>query len=234
MKNLFKITLVTCFALFLVGCEEDLLNNGGESGISQPTFGLTSAQLSFGTTQNPAILAAFVDGIYAQMILVNSGGSAGRNDTDLGQKGYDIISDMLCGDMALTQSSFGWYRADWTEFQASTDFTRFNNSIAWTYYYRIIRSANLVIENLGGNDAVLEGDARFAMGQAKALRAYGYFYLAQFYQKEYIASENILPIYLEPIATNEPKSSAEDVYNQIDIDLTDAIELLEGFNSYLL
>lgn len=232
MKNLFKLTLVTCFALLIVGCEEDLLNNSGESGVSQPTFGLTSAQLEFGTTQNPAILAAFVDGIYAQMIQVNSGGSPGRNDTDLGHKGYDIISDMLCGDMALTQSGFGWYRADWTEYQAPTDFTRFNNSIAWTYYYRIIRSANIVIQNLGGNDIVPDpgSDAAYAMGQAKALRAYGYYYLAQFYQKEYVASELILPIYTEPGGVNFGKSTAEEIYDLIESDLTEAITLLNGFN----
>ena len=57
MKNLFKLILIVCLATLHVSCEDDLLNNSGESGISQPTTSLTSAQLSFGTTQNPEIPA---------------------------------------------------------------------------------------------------------------------------------------------------------------------------------
>ncbi|QTD36960.1 RagB/SusD family nutrient uptake outer membrane protein [Polaribacter batillariae] len=211
-----------------LGCSEDILRNDGVTGDSQPTEFITSAQLTDGTLTNPEIPAAFVTGIYSQMITVGSGGSTSQ--TDFGQKGMDIMTDMLSGDMALTRSSFRWYNSI-ANFQTSLDFTFGRNRIAWRYYYRIIRSANNVITNLGGNDSTpTDNDSKYSMGQAKTLRAYAYFYLTQLYQKEYVASEMILPLYLEVSSTNLPKSSAEDVYNQMEKDLRDAISLLNGFS----
>ncbi|WGD33764.1 RagB/SusD family nutrient uptake outer membrane protein [Olleya sp. YS] len=230
MKNLLKIAFVSGLMLSLGSCSEDLLDNSGVSGNSQPTQLLTSAQLSEAAETNTNIPAAFINGLYAQMIQAGSGGT-NLNHDDFGHKAYDIYGDMLSGDMALSVSTYGWYRADITEFQAPLDFTRGRNRMVWRYYYRIVRSANTVIENLGGNNAVPEVEEnKYAMGQAKAMRAHSYFYLAQYFQKEYNASEAILPLYTEPINQNLPKSSAEEVYNLIEQDLTDAIALLDGFN----
>jgi starch-binding outer membrane protein, SusD/RagB family len=230
MKNILKITFATVLILSINSCADDLLDNSGVSGDSQPTQFITSDQLSEGALTNLGIPAAFVGGIYAQMIQFGSGGSGGSHD-DFGHKGYDIYSDFLSGDMALSVSTYGWYRADITEFQAPLDYTRGRNRFVWRYYYRIVRSANTVIQNLGGNDAVPENDAnKYALGQAKAMRAHSYFYLTQFFQKEYNASEAILPMYTEPISTNLPKSSASEIYDLMEKDLTDAISLLNGFN----
>lgn len=229
MKNLFKHLVLVIAVLGFNSCEEDLLNNTGESGVSNQTTALTSAQLEQGALTNLGIPAAFVDGMYAQMIQFGSGGTTGHDD--FGHKSYDVFSDMLCGDMALSVSTYGWYRASITEFGAPQDFTFGDNRQVWRYYYRIVRSANNIIGNLGGNNAVPENeDNKYSMGQAKAMRAHSYFYLSQFYQKQYNASEEILPLYIEPIGTNLPKSTAEEVYNQMEQDLRDAIVLLDGFN----
>ncbi|RAJ14453.1 RagB/SusD family nutrient uptake outer membrane protein [Olleya aquimaris] len=229
MKNLLKIAFVSGLMLSLGSCSEDLLDNSGVSGTSQPTQLLTSDQLSEAAETNTDIPAAFINGLYAQMIQFGSGGTTGHDD--FGHKAYDVFGDMLSGDMALSVSTYGWYRASITEFQAPLDFTFGDNRQVWRYYYRIIRSANTVIENLGGNSAVPTVDEnKYAMGQAKAMRAHSYFYLAQYFQKEYNASEAILPLYTEPINQNLPKSTAEAVYNLMEQDLTDAIALLDGFN----
>lgn len=229
MKNYFKLLVLLVVFKGLTGCSEEFLDNSGESGESNQTQFLTEAQTSAGTEENAFIPAAFVSGIYAQQVQVGSGGSASQ--VDFGQKGYDIFGDMLSGDMALSQSSFGWYRASITEFQAPLDFTRGENRMPWRYYYRIIRSANTVIDGLGGNDVVPELDElRYNLGQAKTMRAHSYFYLTQYFQKEYNPSEEILPLYLSPIASNLPKSTAAEIYDQMEADLTQGIELLDGFN----
>lgn len=228
MKSIIKLTFATGLILSITGCS-DILDNSGVSGESQPTQFLTVDQLEEGAETNLGIPAGSVNGIYAQMIQLESGGSTSQ--TDFGHKGYDIFSDMLSGDMALSVSTYGWYRADITEFQAPLDFTRGSNRQVWRYYYRLVRSANTVIESLGGNDAVPELEAnKFSMGQAKAMRAHSYFYLTQFFQKEYNASEAILPLYTEPIGANLPKSTASEVYDLMESDLNSAITLLEGFN----
>lgn len=229
MKNLLKITLATVVALCVTGCADDLLDNSGVSGNSQPTEFVTSDQLSEGSNTNLEIPAAFVGGIYGQMIQQESGGTTGHDD--FGHKSYDIFSDMLCGDMALSVSTYGWYRSDITEFQAPLDFTRGRNRMVWRYYFRILRSANTVISNLGGNDAVPENPAnQYAMGQAKVMRAHSYFYLTQFFQKEYKPAEEILPLYTEPSSTNVGKSPASEIYALMEKDCRDAISLLNGFN----
>ncbi|MCF7561160.1 RagB/SusD family nutrient uptake outer membrane protein [Sabulilitoribacter multivorans] len=229
MKNLLKIMFASALILSVSSCSDSLLDNSGVSGKSQPTQFITSDQLSEASNTNLGIPAAFVGGIYAQMIQFGSGGTTGHDD--FGHKGYDIFGDMLSGDMALSVSTYGWYRADITEFQAPLDFTRGRNRMPWRFYYRIVRSSNTVIQNLGGNDAVPEVDAnKYAMGQAKTMRAWAYFYLTQYFQKEYNASEAILPLYMEPISTNVPKSTAAEVYDLMESDLTDAISLLDGFS----
>ena len=229
MKNLLKIMFATALILSVSSCSDSLLDNSGVSGKSQPTEFITSDQLSEASKTNLGIPAAFVGGIYAQMIQFGSGGTGGHDD--FGHKGYDIFGDMLSGDMALSVSTYGWYRADITEFQAPLDFTRGRNRMPWRFYYRIVRSSNTVIQNLGGNNAVPENPTnKYAMGQAKTMRAWAYFYLTQYFEKEYKASQPILPLYTEPISTNLPKSTAAEVYDLMESDLTDAISLLDGFS----
>ncbi len=222
MKNLLKVTGIAAILLFGVSCSEDYLEK-------EPSEFLTVQQVSEAGINNPDVLEGTLTGIYSLMFEFGAGGTS--NQTDFGQKGIDIYGDMLSGDAALSVSSFGWYRADITEFQAPLDFTRQTNYIPWRYYYKVIRSANVVIAGLGGNDIVPESDSDKAiLGQAKALRAHSYFYLTQYFQNGYDPAQEILPIYLDPADVNGPKVAASVIYDQIEKDLNDAITLLDGFD----
>jgi starch-binding outer membrane protein, SusD/RagB family len=220
MKNIYIISFVTLLIFSFTGCKKDFL-------VVQPTQFLTEQQVAEAAKNNPDVVAGSVSGIYTLMFQTFTGGTTGHDD--FGQKGYDIYSDFLSSDLALSVSTYGWYR-NLTELTATVDFTRNENYIPWRYYYRIIRSANLVISALGGNDAVPTLDAnKHLLGQAKALRAYAYFYLAQFYATDYDPSAEILPVYTDPIQPNQPKSTTQVVYDLIVKDLTDAISLLDNF-----
>jgi len=212
------------FLLLFIGCSDDFL-------VQEPEGAIVNAnQLSEAVGLNPELGEATVTGIYATMFTVGSGGTASQQD--FGQKGYDIYLDMLCGDMALTLSSFGWYRARITELQGPIDFTQQENYQPWRYYYRIINLANLIIESVGGNDANPEQPAaRAILGQALAMRAHSYFYLTLFYINDVEASWSLptLPIYTEPGLIGNPKSTTEEVYNLMENDLNKAITLLDGF-----
>lgn len=206
-----------------VGCSKDFLEQ-------EPSEVLTQGQVSEAAKNNPDVIKGLVSGIYTLMIQTGTGGTDLQH-TDFGQKGYDIFGDMLSGDMALSVSTYGWYRASITEFQAPLDFTNIEDYMVWRYYYRIIRSANLVIDALGGNDATPELDEnKYLMGQAKALRAHSYFYLTQYFQKKYNPSEEILPFYDDPADENGPKVAASQIYDLMISDLNSAIELLDGFD----
>ena len=208
-------------ALFLTSCGEEFLQ-------SEPTEFLTEDQLEDIGVNNPELLAGTVSGIYTIMINVESGGVTDSH-TDFGQKGFDIFSDMLCGDMALTTNQYGWYGRI-AELQSTQNFANNDNYMGWRYYYRIVRSANQVISTLGGNDAIPENDQnKILMGQAKALRGYAYFYLTQLYAREYEPSREILPLYISTDQQSLPKSTTADVYALIEKDLTEAISLLANF-----
>jgi hypothetical protein len=222
MKKLIKITLLSAILIFAVSCNEDFLEK-------EPSSVLTTAQLQDAASRNPDIVKGTVTGIYGTMIETETGGTTGADD--FGHKGYDIFSDMLSGDMALSVSTYGWYRASITEMKCTQDFTYTDNYQVWRHYYRIVRSANSVIAQLGGNDVTPElAENQILMGQAKAMRAHSYFYLTQYFQKSYNPSEEILPIYDDLDDLNGPKVPASEIYTLMENDLNDAISLLDGFN----
>lgn len=221
MKKLIKITLLTAILVFAVSCNEDFLEN-------EPSEFLTTAQIEDAASRNPEVVKGTVTGIYGLMIETGTGGTTGHDD--FGHKGYDIFSDMLSGDVALSVSTYGWYRASITEMKCTQDFTYTDNYQVWRYYYRIIRSCNNVIDALGGTDSTPElEENKYFMGQAKAMRAHSYFYLAQYFQKSYNPSEEILPLYDDLLDQNGPKVAASVIYTLIENDLTDAISLLNGY-----
>ena len=207
--------------LTLVGCSKEFLE-------TEPTQFISSSQLAEYSVDNPALQAGNISGIYALMYDTGTGGTTGHDD--YGQKGYDVFTDLLSSDMVLGGLTYGWYSGI-ARMTVTTDNTVNQTYTPWRYYYRIIFSANSVIGGLGGNDAVPENEeGRAFMGQAKAMRAYAYFYLAQMYSEGYNPSEAILPIYTDTQVEAQPLSSTSDVYSLIVSDLTDAISLLDGWN----
>jgi hypothetical protein len=220
-NNKLFLSLVTSLLFVTVGCNDEFLE-------TEPTQFITQEQLGDAAVNNPDLIRGTVSGIYTLMFETGTGGTTGHND--FGQKGVDIWTDMLSGDMALSQNTYNWYR-NHVDYVATTDFTRNECYIPWRYYYRIIRSTNIVINALGGNDAVPTNDQnKWLMGQAKALRAYAYFYLAQLYTREYNATQEVLPIYTDPAQRAQPKSTGAAVYALIVDDLNDAIALMANFN----
>lgn len=209
-------------SLLLVGCADDFLEPVNRTDL------VTSEQLEEAGANNPEIIRGTLNGIYTLMITPGAGGS-NLEHTDFGHKANDIFGDMLSGDMALTTNTYNWYRSI-ADYQTTIDFTRTENLRCWSFYYNVVKSSNLVIETLGGNDFVPENEVnRHLMGQAKALRGFAYFYLAQYYAREYEPTAEILPIYTETGLPPQPKSTTADVYALIVDDLTQSIDLLDGF-----
>ncbi len=220
-----KYVMLMATALILGGCSDNFLE-------TRPTEFISAEDIEAATKNNPDLQNANIRGIYATMIATGSGGTDLRHD-DFGHKGYDIYGDMLSGDMVLAGYTYGWYK-DIVEYQSTLDYTAMPNYEAWRFYYRIIFGANAVIDGFGGNDAQLtDPEARHIMGQAKAMRGFAYFYLANYYgQGDYsmISGTPVLPIYTTLSNVGAPLSTGAEVYDQIITDLTDAVDLLDGFS----
>ncbi|NNE31688.1 MAG: RagB/SusD family nutrient uptake outer membrane protein [Winogradskyella sp.] len=221
-KNVLKLIGIGCLALSLQNCGDDFLN-------TEPSQFVTEDQLADAAELNPDLIAGSIDGIYTVMFTSGSGNTGGHDD--FGQKAYDVFSDMLCSDMALSGSVYGWYRSSITEMQGTVDFTFTDNFQTWSYYYRQILNANLAMGNLGGENADPQNpEVRALLGQTLASRAHSYFMLTQLFADDYNPSQPILPIYREPTGTPAPKSTTAEVFELIESDLNRAIELLDGFN----
>lgn len=219
IKNYFMYAVA---AVMMTGCSEEFLE-------TEPTEFISATQIAEYSEDNPGLQAANISGIYSLMYQTGTGGT-NLNHDDFGQKGYDIYGDMLSADMVLAGVTYGWYSGI-SQMNATLDFTSDPAYMVWRYYYRIAFSANTVIQGLGGNDAIPETqEGKYFMGQAKAMRAYSYFYLAQFYAQGYNPSEPILPIYPDNDTPAQPLSTTQEVYEFAISDLTDAIDLLDGYN----
>jgi len=166
--------------------------------------------------------------IYKITYSPGSGGTNGHHD--FGIKSYDIFSDMLSGDMALSQSVYGWYKTSITEFGATQDFTRRENRQVWNFYFGLIKRCNFLIDKIDQKNAEINDDLKHVLGQTKALRAYSYFYLTQFFQNEYNPNKKILPILLNYNDNFQELQEASALYDLIEEDLNHAITLLDGYN----
>ena len=205
------------------GCKKEFLE-------AEPTQFTTPEQLGEAARQDPKLLNGSISGLYTTMFTDGVGGTTGHDD--FGQKGIDIYTDMVSSDMVLAATNYGWY-SNLARLTATDDFTRNENYIPWRYFYRQVYGANTVIDILGGTDKEPTAEQKATMGQAKAMRAYAYFYLSQLYAKEYgTGTEKILPLYTtaDPTQGNKPKSTAKDVWDLMVKDLTQAVTYLDGFS----
>lgn len=221
MKKINFILCIIVASLFLSSCDEEFLDQRPTSFISNEDLGETALI-------NPSIVEGNLRGIYNQMVTAYIGGTG--NQEDFGHKSFDLMSDLLSSDMAQIGARFNRFvnlsNLLWTNDPSIT----LPNYTAWRFYYRIINSANLIIAANGGNDAVPASDAvKGVVGQAKAIRAFGYFYLSQYYAIEYDANAEILPIYVNPGESGKAKSTMGEVYDLIISDLNSAISFMSTY-----
>ncbi|HKK63673.1 MAG TPA: RagB/SusD family nutrient uptake outer membrane protein, partial [Bacteroidales bacterium] len=221
MKKYFTKIIVFFLAITLWSCTEEYLE-------TQPTEFISGERIEEVTEYNPDVAKGQLLGIYSLMYETGTGGTDLDHD-DFGQKGYDIYSDLLSGDMVLAGYNYGWYSTI-ASYTSTTDYTDTDNYKPWRYYYRIILGANSVIDGLGGNDAELATDeSKYSMGQAKTMRAFAYFYLSYLYGEEFINDADVLPIYTSTTDPAKPLSTFADVYAFVKDDLEQSVSLLEGF-----
>lgn len=218
--NILFYMLAISTAFLVVSCSDDFLDTSPTTFINDNDYAVSSAQ-------NPELIDGVLNGIYTTLINQGTGGTT--SDRDFGHKMMDIYGDILSNDMAYTRNTYNTYHTI-ANYTVTTDFTHIRNYIPWRYYYRVIRASNVFINSLGGNDLITSNEQiNYGIGQAKALRAYAYFYLAQYYTTEYNSATKVLPLIIQPTSEAVAPSSNEDIYNQIILDLKDAITRLDGF-----
>ncbi|WP_405248057.1 MULTISPECIES: RagB/SusD family nutrient uptake outer membrane protein [unclassified Cellulophaga] len=220
MKTKIKIAIIGGLFAF-TSCEKDFLD-------VLPTETLSQEQVTEAATVNPNVGKATLLGIYENLYRRGSGGTDDQEDFGITSQYMNL--DILSADMAHLGKSYSRQR-DISELTATLDPDNNNNLRPWTFLYRVINLSNLVIDGAGGNDVVPDSEnARYTVGQAKALRGYAYFFLAHVFANDISdLSKNVLPIYRSASDLEQPKSSLQDVFDFALNDFLDAETLLEGY-----
>lgn len=222
MKNYTNI-FIALFVLagMLTGCSDDFLDR-------EPSGDITAEQIQDASKVNPKVAKGIVLGMYSLTFQFGTGDTDAHED--FGQKSVDICMDLMSGDMALGGKRYNHFAAV-AELKDMRSADR-RASMNWNYYFKIVKAANSVFDGFG-SDEVMPEDAenRAFFGQAKALRAYAYFYLANLYSHPDNGSSPCLPIYKTQLnAKAKPLSTVNEIFDFIIADLEMAVQALDGYN----
>ncbi len=231
-----KIFIIASLALatLTTSCKKDFLEK-------EPTDFITNKRLEDLAKNTPKaaepLQGGQLTGMYAWMYTPGAGGTPagrGRIHYDFGQKGFDLVVDNLSGDMtSLVGTGYNWL-AGFQRYQSNRTNTSTNTYLPWRYYYRMIYTANGIIESAGAvNESGTEPEdiaRRHTVGQALAVRGYAYFYLSQLYFTSYEPEKKVLPLYVDTKTPNHPKATEKEICEQAVADLTTAAKYLKDFN----
>jgi len=210
LKGILSVTVATS-ALLWTGCNKDALQLEPVSRISPATV--------FATTKNAyAAINGMHRYLYRQWYSNQAAG---------GQSGNMLYMEVLGEDFVLTAQANGWFLNEyrWINHRSATSaINRFN----YGFYYAMIGNANTIIANIDGAVGP-DDDKNFIKAQALTYRAWSYYQMVQLFGKRYVnGGDNSslgVSIVLETSLDAKPRNTVEQVYEQINKDLDDAIAL---------
>ncbi len=218
MLRKIKLMLLAIVAITITSCEEEFLE-------TKPTDAISAAD-AFATAENmQLVLNGLHRGLYAQLQTILPGGSSTR----AGNHYWIPIGDLLTGDIihSASANNLGW--RDEMQWNSHTLETSRTTELLWYHRYNIIASSNAII-NRATDGSIPEDDRlREIIGQAYTYRAYAYLSLIQHYAKGYLigspSTDSGVPLLFSSDApfTSAPRSTVQEIYNQIALDLDAAI-----------
>ncbi|MDR1592963.1 MAG: RagB/SusD family nutrient uptake outer membrane protein [Prevotellaceae bacterium] len=220
MKKFIYIIIVSLTAFFSTSCNEEFLE-------TKPTTKMSGdGMFSTGT-------AALVplNGIY-RMMYTQGWSTTGNTQQCDGLVAWNLMADLMGEDMVMKAQGSGWYWFDCV-YNVKSRYTSsaWRSYDVWNGFYTLISNANYIIaaeETMTGDTK----DVNYAIGQAYAIRAYCYHYLAMIFARTYKGHEGdpCVPIYTEPSVAGtpgKPRSTVGEVYELIRTDIDKAVELLK-------
>jgi hypothetical protein len=201
-RRLARRALPVVLVLGLFGCD-DFLTTEPKAQLTTDNFFTTAAQAEQATNATYAMLRNWSVHVFAYLGMT------------------DIASDDATKGSVPADAAFLLEMDDLT-------FDSGNNTFngTWTGYYQGIYRANVAIANIPNIEMDETVRARL-VAENKFLRAYYYFFLARAFGG--------VPLITEPLAPGEyfqPRATRDDVYAQIEQDLTDAIAALPEQSAY--
>lgn len=213
MKKIFYI-LITVQILITTSCKDDFLE-------AVPTDEIAASEVVKNTTNAFALLNGIHRSLYQRW--EGTQGNAGIG-------GHYIHLDCMGEDQVVHREQWFSRVYKWTAGRNDNDFySRF----PWRMYYRIIANANVLINGIEGADGP-QGEKDIIMGQALIYRAWSHYQLVQLYGSRYKSeggNSQLGVIYKKnEFEERLPRNTVEEVYEEINQDLDNAIISLEGYS----
>ena len=213
--KIYKILILLIFSVVTFSCQDELDTNPTDS---------TSGDVLFSEVEKANVA---LNGIYRAMYVADEW-SVNWADEEFGITAFTLTYDLMGEDMVQNEEGSGWFYYDY-RYNVKSDYTHKSGRpySVWYFYYTVISNVNAIIAAQEGMIGA-PSEINSLIGQAYALRAFN---LIRFYQQTYIGNENApgVPIYTEPTTNaseGKPRGTVADVYNQIDADIEQAIQLL--------
>lgn len=149
--------------------------------------------------------------------------------SDFGYPSLMLAMESRGTDLVSEDGGYNWYSYQMSYGDLQSDY--YFSSMHWNAMYNPIMTANKVWQDFGERTG--ESLFQFYLGQASALRAFNYFYLAQLYQQTYVGNEEqpcvpiITGVDAYSVAQEQrPRATVREVYDYILQDLDMAEHLL--------
>lgn len=202
----------------LVGCKKTYLD-------TKPSDAITPEK----AYESIAALNSSATGAYLSTFEYFPLSGGGAMHDAFGQKSIDLANDLMGNDMIVHSQGYSWYNRDYN-YTAWTfpNGVSTRSNITWTFYYDLIKQANLALDNTKGI-ASPSAEQLAIIGEFLAIRAWSYFGLINNFQQTYKGNENAkgVPLYTS-LSTPKGRGTVQEVYNQIIADLTKAEQYLDG------
>lgn len=205
-------SLLIVGGLFFTSCDNEYLD-------TIPTDQVSAAS-AVATTGNALSL---LNGIHRSLYIRK--GSQGK----VGVGSLYINIDCMGEDQVVHREQ--WFNRvyKWTNGRIATDFY---TEYPWRFYYEIVANANIIINGIDGAEGPQDIKAALK-AQAQLYRAWGHYQIVQIYGGRYIKgggnTQLGIPIKLNNVDLNLPRSTVEEVYTQINADIDAAIAGLNGY-----
>ena len=218
MSRNIKTLCLAITAILATSCEEEFLER-------TPTNAISASAALANVENMQLVLNGVHRGLYTQSQNVFPGGDDGRANNHY----WVPMGDNLAGYLIHTANAdnLGWRtNMQWNDHTIPTSTT---NEIFWYHRYNIILHANLLINNIAESDFTETPELFEILGQAHTYRAYAYLSLIQHFARGYLignpSSDPGVPLLSSTEApyTSEPRSTVQQVYDQIEVDLDAAI-----------
>ncbi len=217
-----KISLLMVGALALASCS-DINDQEPQSGW------LTGDQKQEAQDAVPSRIDATLSGMYTMMGTPYAvyGSSRGRAD-DFGFISAALSQDLEGADATSANNGYNWFSAACALSTRNPQYA--NPYMRYTLPYRQIGVANEIINSV--DLATAEDAAKYKAAQAYAIRAFDYMALAPYFQGNYATCKDqpcVPLIKADGDATNNPRATVGELYDQVVSDLNTAIENLAGY-----